>query len=282
MPSRIRAFQIFYNGATRASLDPDFEALDNSANERPDWYEYWPIRRYLLANKLDESTYYGFFSPLFFQKTRLSGKQVLAFAAAAGEADVVTFSPHPCHSASFYNVFEQGANVIPGFLDAARPFLREIDPAIRLEALVNDSRNTVYANYFLAKPSFWDRWYGIFNRMFELAETPGSSLHAHLNRAVEYTKDSGEAKPAQMKIMLMERVVSLLLASRAFRVRNYPPFEMPLSAPFVGRMADLVALDALKIAYAETGDQRFLQLFTERRGNLLASTVLRPPAQGAG
>lgn len=278
MPNRIRAFQIFYNGATRASLDPDFEALDNSANERPDWYEYWPIRRYLLANTLDQSTYYGFFSPLFFQKTRLSGKQVLAFAQQAGEVDVITFSPHPCHSASFYNVFEQGANVIPGFLDAATPFLREIDPAIRLDALVNDSRNTVYANYFLAKPSFWDRWYGIFNRMFELAEAPGSSLHGLLNRAVQYTKDSGESKPAQMKIMLMERVVSLLLASRAFRVRNYPPFEMPLSAPFVGRMADLVTLDALKIAYAETGDQRFLQLFSERRGSLLASTVLRPPA----
>jgi hypothetical protein len=276
--SRIRAFQIFYNGATRAALDPDFEPLDNSANERPDWYEYWPIRKYLLANPLDESSYYGFFSPLFFQKTRLSGKQVLAFAGQAGEADVITFSPHPCHSASFYNVFEQGANVIPGFLEAATPFLREIDPAIRLDALVNDSRNTVYANYFLAKRGFWDRWYGIFDRMFALAETPGSSLHGVLNGAVEYAKDSGESKPAQMKIMLMERVVSLMLASRAFRVRNYPPFEMPLSGPFAGRMPDLVALDALKIAYAETGDARFIQLFSEKRDSLLASAVLRPRA----
>jgi hypothetical protein len=274
--NRVRAFQIFYNDATRASLDPDFEPLDNTANERPDWYEYWPIRRYFLANKLEDSVWYGFFSPLFFQKTRLSGKQVFAFAQQAGDADVITFSPHPCHGAAFWNVFEQGANVIPGFLDAATPFLQTIDPAIRLDALVNDSRNTVYANYFLAKPAFWDRWYGVFDRMFGLAETPGSPLHGLLNKAIEYTKDGGESKPAQMKIMIMERVVSLMLASRAFRIRNYPPFEMPLSAPFVGRTADLVALDALKIAYAETGGERYLRLFIEKRDDLLASVLRRP------
>jgi len=110
MPRRIHAFQIFYNNATKASLDPDFEPLDNSANERPDWYEYWPMRSYFSASALDESAYYGFFSPLFFRKTQLSGKQVLAFASQAGEADAITFSPHPCHGACFYNVFEQGAN----------------------------------------------------------------------------------------------------------------------------------------------------------------------------
>ena len=273
MPRRIHAFQIFYNDATKASLDPDFEPLDNSANERPDWYEYWPMRDYFLENALDESAYYGFFSPLFFRKTQLSAKQVMAFASQAGEADAITFSPHPCHSACFYNVFEQGANCFPGFLDVATKFLRDLDPAIRLDALVNDSRNTVYSNYLLAKPRFWSLWNRAFNRLFELAETAGSPLHEALTRPVEYAKDDGEAKPAQMKIMVMERVVSLMLASGAFKTKNYPPFAMPLSAPFAGRLADLVALDALKIAYAETGDRQFLRLFEEQRNKLLASTT---------
>jgi hypothetical protein len=273
MPRLIYAFQIFYNDATRASLDPDFEPLDNSACERPDWYEYWPMRNYFLANALDESAYYGFFSPLFFQKTQLSGKQVMEFASQASEADAITFSPHPCHGACFYNVFEQGANCLPGFLDVATQFLRDLDPAIRLDALVNDSRNTVYSNYFLAKPRFWNLWNGVFNRLFELAETPGPPLHEALNRPVEYAKDDGEAKPAQMKIMVMERVVSLMLAPGAFKTKNYPPFAMPLTAPFAGRLADLVALDALKIAYTETGDRQFLRLFVEQRDKLLASAL---------
>lgn len=41
MSTEIRVFQIFYNEETRASLDPDFEPLDNSDSERADWYEYW-------------------------------------------------------------------------------------------------------------------------------------------------------------------------------------------------------------------------------------------------
>ena len=76
MTGEVRAFQIFYNEKSRALLDPDFEPLDNLKNERPDWYEYWPIRNYLMQNRLDESAYYGFLSPNFYEKTRLAGSQV--------------------------------------------------------------------------------------------------------------------------------------------------------------------------------------------------------------
>ncbi|MGH6690087.1 MAG: hypothetical protein ACREF4_05335 [Gammaproteobacteria bacterium] len=52
MAHAIRAFQIFYNEETRAALDPDFEPLDNSRHQRRDWYEYWPIREFLLTKQL--------------------------------------------------------------------------------------------------------------------------------------------------------------------------------------------------------------------------------------
>ena len=269
--SKVRAFQIFYSDATRAAVDPDFEPLDNSANERPDWYEYWPIRDYFTRSPLEEASYYGFFSPLFFSKTRLRGSQVLDFVRQAGDVDVVTFSPHPCHSACFYNVFEQGASFFPGFLELAAAFLRDLDPAFRLEGLVNHSRNTVYSNYFVARPRFWREWLGVLGRVFDLAETRSSSLYEALNRPVVYSKDEGESKPAQMKIMLMERVVSLMLAAGDFKTRNYSPFAMPLTAPFAGRLAELISLDALKIAYRETGDQQFLRLFVEQRDKLLGA-----------
>jgi hypothetical protein len=91
--SKIRALQIFYNDATRAALDPEFEPLDNTNSERPDWYEYWPMRRFFSQNTLDPETYYGFLSPKFHIKTGLSGRQVKDFVASNDNADVVTFSP---------------------------------------------------------------------------------------------------------------------------------------------------------------------------------------------
>src|SRR5437899_11446699 len=271
MARRIHAFQIFYNDATKASLDPDFEPLDNSANERPDWYEYWPMRSYFSTSALAESAYYGFFSPLFFRKTQLGGKQVMAFASQAGEADAITFSPHPCHGACFYNVFEQGANCFPGFLDAATRFLHALDPAIRLDALVNDSRNTVYSNYFLAKPRFWSLWNGVFNRLFELAETPGSPLHEALTRPVEYAKDDGETKPAQMKIMVMERVVSLMLASGAFKTRNYPPFPFPSARPLAGALLDPVPVMPRNTPKCSTADGHFRRHSQSQRTGIVAA-----------
>jgi hypothetical protein len=274
----VHLFQIYYDAATRAALDPGFEPLDNSANERPDWYEYWPMRRYFEGRTLDPEAFYGFVSPLFFSKTRLKGRQVRDFVAQHAEADVVTFSPHPCHGAVFYNVFEQGANCFPGFLEVAVRFLREVEPGLSLERLVNDSRNTVYSNYFAAKPAFWDAWNAVFRRLFEHAESPASALHEPLNRAVRYVKDDGDAKPTQMKIHVMERVASLLLATRGFAVRNYPPFDMPVSAAFAGHVPELMALDRLKIEYTRTADTRLLQQYLQRRDRLAALAFPRAPA----
>jgi hypothetical protein len=278
MAGTVRIFQVYYDPATRATLDPDFEPLDNIAGERPDWYEYWPIRRYFRANALESSSRVGFVSPLFFSKTRLRGRQVRDFVETAGEAEVVTFSPHPCHGAVFYNVFEQGSNCFSGFLDVATRFLREVEPGLRLEHVINDSRNTVYSNYFVAGSAFWGAWNAVCDRLFELAEDPASPLFEALNRPVTYAKDDGDAKPAQMKVFVMERIASLLLATRKFTIRNYPPFAMPLSAPFVEHLAEVKALDELKVAFTQSGDERFLRQFVERRDRLAAIAWPRRPA----
>src|SRR5882672_7607341 len=74
-PSAMHAmhiYQILNHYTSRQELDPGFRVLDNSTNERPDWFEYWPIRRFLLNEALDEDAFYGFLSPKFKLKTSLS------------------------------------------------------------------------------------------------------------------------------------------------------------------------------------------------------------------
>jgi hypothetical protein len=272
----VHAFQIFYNEATRAAVDPAFIPLDNSGNERPDWYEYWPIRRWLKAHpQLDESALYGFFSPLFHEKTRLAGREVVAFASAAGAADVVTFSPHPDHGALFYNLFEQGANFFPGFLDAARPFVQQLDPDIRLEHVCNDARNVVFSNYFLARPRFWREWLRAVDLAFAQCEPPASPLGALLNREVAYSKDDGDTKPAQLKIMVLERIPSLMLAVGTWEVRSHDPFGKPPTDTFAPWAHELRELDRLKAHYSDTGDEASLREFVRRRDPILAEARAR-------
>ncbi|HEY6241188.1 MAG TPA: hypothetical protein VIW78_10150 [Burkholderiales bacterium] len=272
MTGDIRAFQIFYDEKTRASVDPDFEPLDNLINERPDWYEYWPIRNYLMQNRLDESAYYGFLSPNFGSKTGLAGKQVKDFVRQTGDADVITFSPFPCHAACFVNVFEHGEFFHRGLFDIASRFFRGMDSGAELDTLVTHSRNTVFSNFFLAKSKFWNLWKVVFDRLFESAETRTSPLYSLLNGELAYTKEGGESKLTQMKIFIMERAVSYLLAtSKDLATKNFPPFKMPVSSNFNGHLPDIVVLDALKIAFSETGEPYFFQLFRELRDKAVAS-----------
>ena len=60
-----------YSQPVRDAIAPGWQVLDNLNNERPDWFEYWPIRRFLLGDELDEQAFYGFFSPKFSAKTGL-------------------------------------------------------------------------------------------------------------------------------------------------------------------------------------------------------------------
>ena len=90
--SEIFIYQILYTSDRNS--DPGFLVLDNSSNERPDWFEYWPIRRFLLKEALDEESFYGFVSPKFKCKTNLSAAAAHEFVGnCARTTDVVLFSP---------------------------------------------------------------------------------------------------------------------------------------------------------------------------------------------
>src|ERR1017187_214306 len=90
----LHIYQILNYYTSRQDLDPGFDVLDNSANERPDCFEYWPIRKFLLNEPLNEDAFYGFLSPKFRHKTNLSGALVRDFIErSAGTTDVFLFSP---------------------------------------------------------------------------------------------------------------------------------------------------------------------------------------------
>jgi hypothetical protein len=257
-PLETRIYQIFYDEQTRSAVDPAFEPLDNSGNERPDWYEYWPMLRFLRNNHLDESVRYGFFSPRFSAKTRLAGVQVLSFAAAA-DADVVTFSPFPEHGACFLNVFEQGEFFAPGLMEVAAEFFAEDGFDIRSDAFVTHSGNIVFANYFVARPRFWRRWAAIVDRCFARAEQGTDRLADLLRSPTTYR---GRVEP-HFKIFALERLPSLLLAATdEFSVSAYPPFLLPFGRPALRLfLREIIELDELKRSIARTSDKGYLDRY---------------------
>jgi hypothetical protein len=249
-------FQILNHYTSREELDPGFQVLDNSANERPDWYEYWPIRRFLVNETLDESAFYGFLSPKFKLKTNLSAADVHEFIAASDPAtEVVLFSPSIHNSAFFLNVFEHGNAEHPGLLRVANEFFARIGRPQRLEGLISDSRNTVHSNYFIAKPRFWRAWLAITEQLYAIAAIPGDPLGAELSAATQYRG----RREVHMKIFLMERVATwILVTDRSFRALARDPF---VARSRIYKLPVAIICDALKIAYSTEGRGQYKDVF---------------------
>jgi hypothetical protein len=249
-------YQILTHYTKREDLDPGFLVLDNSKNERPDWFEYWPIRNFLSREALDEESYYGFLSPKFKQKTNLSAAAAREFVGQEnGRADVVLLSPSIHLTAYHLNVFIFGDTVHPGLLKIADQFFRHIGEPTNLHALITNSRNEVYSNYIIGKPRFWRAWLKVTEQLFVVAESPDEPLGAQLRKPTLYRGGNG----VQMKIFIMERVATWLLArdsSLVARVRD----------PFVARsriykLPGAIVCDALKIAYMTNRRPEYLDLF---------------------
>src|SRR5258708_3762950 len=252
----VHTYQILNHYTSREELDPGFGVLDNSGNERPDWYEYWPIRKFLLNEKLDEGAFYGFLSPKFKLKTNLSAAQVRDFIQASGPAtEVALFSPSIHNSAFFLNVFEHGNAEHPGLMQVAKDFFARIKHPQPLEDLVSDSRNTVHSNYFIARPRFWRAWLKLTEQLFAIAEMPEDPLGIQLRTPTQYRG----RREVQMKIFLMERVATwILITDPSYAACVHDPFAARSSSY---KLPAAIICDALKIAYATQGRGQYKDVF---------------------
>ena len=266
-------YQIFYNKETLGQLDPGFSALDNSSNERPDWREYWPIRRFLLGRTMVEEDYYGFLSPKFRDKTTLESPQVREFIARCeGKVDVVIFCPFSDMSSFFLNVFEQGDFFVPGLLATAQDLLNHIGWNIALDSLVTDSRNTIFCNYFVARPRFWKAWLELNEKLFQIAEGTADPDRLDLKQRLNaVAKRKGQL--VQRKVFIVERAASLILAATAaFSSQAYSPFLLPRSTTQFRRFVlEAVACDSLKISFLEQRDAAYREAFLRVRNKVHAA-----------
>lgn len=261
---RVCLYQIAYSEETWNNVPRQLFPLDNRSNERPDWAEYWPIRRFLLNETLDENAFYGFLSPRFSEKLLCSPEDLIPFIASVpDDVDVVAFSPFFDIGALFRNVFEQGEYCHPGLMDLSIQVVDEIMPEVDLHKLINTSANTIFCNYFAAKPRFWRRWLELGERVFAMAESPQHRCAPSLCRGYFHRN---ETMPA--KVFVIERLASLLLGTtNEFKVAKFEIITRTQAfeeIPF----ALLVNLDALK-SQAVNGHPMLLNAFNHIQREIL-------------
>jgi hypothetical protein len=251
-----RILQILDHRTSQRELDPGYEVIDNSSNERPDWLEYWPIRKFLLTETLDEDTFYGFLSPQFATATNLTAAQLFELVRHCDSSvEVLLFAPGIYTEAQYLNVFEQGDAEHPGLMATSKRLLARINGHADLDELVTDSTNAVGINYLVAKPRFWRRWLAINEQLFAIAEARADELVSALMSCTSYRGRTD----VQMKVLIMERIATLILASdpsfvgrvRAAVLAHNRIYKVPLA----------IVCDALKIAYRVQGFCQYKDVF---------------------
>ena len=260
--SRTNIYQIYYDQDSKSRLDPGFIALDNSDNPRPDWREYWPIRQFLLNNTLNEDELYGFLSPLFYGKTMLDAGTVQQFIDTHPGYDVYGFSPFLQDSACYLNIIEHGNSYHPGMWQLTDALLRSIGAEIDFQHLVMDLNTTIFCNYFVAKPAFWAKWFALTEHLFEITEDSNNALGREINSMTSYKQAT-----LNMKVFIIERIASLILSQdNSVRIASYDIEQMPWSDPaYRPYQNQMMRLNALKLAYRDSGEPRHLDDFFAQR-----------------
>lgn len=259
MNFKTKIFMNIYSDEVRHCLEDGYIELNNLENSRKDWFEYWPIRKHLIENKLEENCFYGFFSPRFYEKTGLRYQDVLSFIETAPESvQVITFSPQPDIGAFFKNVFIGAEFMDHGFMKTCQILFERIGLKTNLDTMINDSRTIVFSNYFVAKPAFWTRWFETCEKIFQIAEGEEESneLVALLRTKTNYREGT------ERKVFIIERIASLLLTLLdKEQILNYDPFKLAWSLQLGDYKNEAVICDALKIASNENGFEEFEQAF---------------------
>lgn len=263
-----KIFQIFYDEQSRASIAPDFIALDNMKNTRPDWYEFWPMINFLNSNYLEENTWYGFLSPKFEMKSGFSSSFVINVLEQYNQNfDVALFSGGWDQLSYFRNPFEQGEMWHPGLLELAQKFFNSINLNINLNSLVTYSSTSVFSNYIIAKKKYWSEWIKLANLFFDAVEN---------NKifGIDNTTSYGSIlNQAPMKTFIQERFPSIILSQGGYNVLS---FDRSQSLSIFDRVFNtdistrrhLQTCDLLKEKYCLTGNKEYLDMYYKIRSDI--------------
>ncbi|MBM3336096.1 MAG: hypothetical protein FJY60_00130 [Betaproteobacteria bacterium] len=266
MNKSARVFQISYSPEIRKTLDPGFEVMGDESNPRPEWFEYWHIRSFLKSEVFDENTFYGFFSPKFKEKTKLSAGKVFDYIERHKESDVILFSPYLDQSALFLNIIEQGWFAHPQLKLIFEKVCSRYFDGIDHELIVTTTENTVFSNYFVAKPSFWARWFDICEDLFSIVEQGQDPLGIEIAGNTRYKESK-----ASIRTFVFERIATLILFSeKKWKVKSHPSHECAVGRDRAAKSTNLLlALDALKTRFVQTGSMEYLKAYFDIRIALL-------------
>lgn len=137
--------------------------------------------------------------------------------------------------------------------------------------MVGNSMNTVFSNYFVAKPRFWGEWLQLADGLWDICEKNSSDLANRLNSTGLYSSGSQEAS---LKVFLQERLTCAILAKPGFTAINLDlshglPVNNKLFMQDMRTKKLLNVCDTMKLEYDHAKDEFFDLAYQKCRESIL-------------
>ncbi|MBW8911483.1 MAG: hypothetical protein JF564_06280, partial [Sphingomonas sp.] len=167
--SPVRVFQIFYEPWHRDLLDPAFAPFDN-CGVTAELMEFDVFERISRSAAIQGADYWGALSWRFTEKTGLTGADLIKIMEAHPDVDVFYCNPHVNNEALFHNMWVQGETCHANFLEISRALFAATGLPVTEFDLTLPSTSFSAANYFVARPAFWDAYLPFIRKVITLAE----------------------------------------------------------------------------------------------------------------
>ncbi|SDD54118.1 hypothetical protein SAMN05444678_11568 [Sphingomonas sp. YR710] len=167
--SPVRIFQIFYEPWHRDLLDPAFEPFDN-CGVTAELMEFDVFERISRSTAIKGADYWGALSWRFTEKTGLTGADLIKIMEAHPDVDVFYCNPHVNNEALFHNMWVQGETCHVNFLEISKALFTATGLPTTEFDLILPSASFSSANYFIARPAFWEAYLPFIRKVITLAE----------------------------------------------------------------------------------------------------------------
>jgi hypothetical protein len=148
---RCTIFQIFFDPA---------EAL-----------EFDVFRRLSTSRSIASLSHWGAVSWRFFEKTGMTGRELLELVRASPEVDLWYCNPSPYLEGLFHSNWHHGHTTHPALLDIARAFFSAAGLPVQDLSRLHPSSHFSTANYFVGSPRFWAAYLRFVSNAIQRAET---------------------------------------------------------------------------------------------------------------
>lgn len=231
------------------------------------WGDLEAMRRFFREQDIDTASCYGFVGTDFLNQTGLDAAGLRALIQSHPEVHAWTFFPTPLEACGNLNLLLQGERMLSGFARTAQDFLQSLGLQLDPAHFLPQWQNNVPNGFIVAKPAFWQTWFDLAERLHLAAEQADGPLRVALQAQA--------ASGATAKSLLAERLASLVLAlDQQLQVWHCPSTLMPAAKALPA--ADMAELDALRSAYAASGEAVDLQRFEAHSAHL--RQALRQPS----